>query len=72
MAQSFSDTSCILTILPSFVHFLVALLADITGVESRPEAVTDLLKDTDFMRHWPHDFRYTGRPLMARTWFGEV
>ena len=26
------------------VHFLVTLLDDITGVESRPEAVTDLLE----------------------------
>ena len=31
------------------IHFLVALLADITGVESRPEAVTDLLQDLDFI-----------------------
>ena len=31
------------------IHFLVALLADITGVESLPEAVTDLLQDLDFI-----------------------
>ena len=49
------------------VHFLVTLLDDITGVESRPEAVTDLLEENirDFRLFCAHEVRTRNRGNLA-------